>query len=100
MRGENAIIISHFSNFYIKFALQIAWGYKFPLHFSTFSKKLQQMELPQDPFMLLSVVNMKLRDEYPSLAALVEDLQIDEAALRQKLADAGFEYMAAQNQFR
>jgi hypothetical protein len=58
------------------------------------------MELPQDPFMLLSVVNMKLRDEYPSLAALVEDLQIDEVALRQKLADAGFEYMAAQNQFR
>jgi hypothetical protein len=43
---------------------------------------------------------MKLRDEYPSLAALVEDLQIDEVALRQKLADAGFEYMAAQNQFR
>jgi hypothetical protein len=58
------------------------------------------MDLPQDPFMLLSVVNMKLRDEYPSLAALVEDLQIDEAALRQKLADAGFEYVAAQNQFR
>ena len=58
------------------------------------------MDLPQDPFMLLSVVNMKLRDEYLSLAALVEDLQIDEAALRQKLADAGFEYMAAQNQFR
>jgi hypothetical protein len=58
------------------------------------------MELPQDPFMLLSVVNMKLRDEYPSLAALVEDLQIDEAALRQKLADVGFEYVAAQNQFR
>ena len=58
------------------------------------------MDLPQDPFMLLSVVNMKLRDEYPSLAALVEDLQIDEAALRQKLADAVFEYMPAQNQFR
>jgi hypothetical protein len=58
------------------------------------------MDLPQDPFMLLSVVNMKLRDEYPSLAALVEDLQIVEAELRQKLADAGFEYMAAQNQFR
>ena len=58
------------------------------------------MNLPQDPFMLLSVVNTKLRDEYPSLAALVEDLQIDEAALRQKLADAGFEYMEAQNQFR
>ena len=50
--------------------------------------------------MLLSVVNMKLRDKYPSLTALVEDLQIDEAALRQKLADAGFEYMEAQNQFR
>ena len=58
------------------------------------------MNLPQDPFMLLSVVNMKLRDEYPSLAALVEDLQIDETELRQKLADAGFEYMETQNQFR
>jgi len=58
------------------------------------------MELPQDPYMLLSVVNTKLRDCYPSLSALVEDLQVDEEALRQKLSTVGFEYIEQQNQFR
>ena len=30
--------------------------------------------LPKDPVMLLSAVNMKLRDEYASLDALCDDL--------------------------
>ena len=37
--------------------------------------------LPQDPAILLSYVNTKLRDCYPSLAALCDDLQADEQAL-------------------
>lgn len=57
-------------------------------------------ELPQDPFMLMSVVNMKLRDFYPSLDALCDDLCIDRAALEAKLAAAGFEYSAEHNKFR
>ncbi|MDE6262747.1 MAG: DUF4250 domain-containing protein, partial [Muribaculaceae bacterium] len=31
------------------------------------------MEMPNDPFMLYSAINMKLRDEYPSLRALCSD---------------------------
>jgi phage-related protein len=33
--------------------------------------------LPNDPIMLLSAVNMKLRDQYPSLDALCEDMDVD-----------------------
>ena len=57
------------------------------------------MQLPQDPYILLGFINMKLRDAYPSLAALCEDLGADEAALRQTLADAGFTYDAERNAF-
>ena len=49
--------------------------------------------------MLLSVVNMKLRDEYSSLDALCEDLNVDRQALCDKLAAAGFEYLPVQNRF-
>ena len=56
--------------------------------------------LPSDPFMLLSVVNTKLRDNYPSLDELCEDLGADRAEIEKKLADAGFEYIPAANQFR
>ena len=31
------------------------------------------MKLPEDPMMLYSFINMKLRDFYPSLDALCED---------------------------
>lgn len=50
--------------------------------------------------MLLSAVNMKLRDEYPSLDELCRSLDIDREALVAKLATAGFEYMPEINQFR
>ena len=33
--------------------------------------------LPQDPMILLSYLNTKLRDFYPTLDALCDDLQID-----------------------
>ena len=56
--------------------------------------------LPQDPFMLLSYVNTKLRDEYPSLEELCASLGIDRSALEEKLHDAGFDYMPQANQFR
>lgn len=56
--------------------------------------------LPSDPFMLLSVVNTRLRDEYPSLDALCNELGADRALLEKTLADAGFEYIPSLNQFR
>ena len=56
--------------------------------------------LPKDPMILLSVVNTRLRDEYPSLEALCEALDEDKEALEQKLAAAGFAYDPARNAFR
>ena len=55
--------------------------------------------LPNDPIMLLSAVNMKLRDRYDSLDALCEDLDVSRAALEEKLAAVGYAYDAAQNRF-
>ena len=55
--------------------------------------------LPKDPFMLLSAVNMKLRDTYPSLDELCASLDIDRRQLERTLADAGFEYSAEHNRF-
>lgn len=55
--------------------------------------------LPNDPFMLLSFINMKLRDNYNSLEELCEDLDINRTELIKKLGDAGFEYDSVQNKF-
>ena len=41
--------------------------------------------LPQDPMMLMSVINMKLRDFYTDLDTLCEDLSIDRKELEEKL---------------
>ena len=58
------------------------------------------MKLPSDPGMLLSIVNMKLRDQYPSLAEFCSSEGIDCEELKRRLADAGFEYLPEVNQFR
>jgi len=55
--------------------------------------------LPNDPIMLLSVVNMKLRDCYASLEALCEDMDVRPEELTQKLAEVGYEYSRERNQF-
>lgn len=57
------------------------------------------MVLPKDPVMLLSVLNLKLRDYYPTLAALCEDLEADEAQLCNTLATIGYVYDPQRNQF-
>lgn len=58
------------------------------------------MNLPQDPFMLLSMVNMKLRDEYSSLEEFCKSNDISETELISTLSSAGFDYMPEINQFR
>ena len=57
-------------------------------------------KLPSDPVILLSVLNTKLRDEYDSLEALCEDLELDRDELSSRLLSAGFRYDPAQNRFR
>ncbi len=47
-------------------------------------------KLPNDPVMLMSLINTKLRDFYPNLDALCDDMDIDKADLSSKLAGAGF----------
>lgn len=60
------------------------------------------MYIPEDPAMLLSMINMKLRDEgYTSFDELCRAHDLDGDAIKARLAKAGFEYMPAPvNQFR
>ena len=55
--------------------------------------------IPKDPMMLMSYINLKLRDHYESLEALCDDLHIDQDWLVKKLAEAGFEYSAENKRF-
>ena len=54
-------------------------------------------ELPKDPMLLLSVINTKLRDYYPNLDLLCEELQIDSETLKKRLAE--IDYDPEQNRF-
>ena len=47
--------------------------------------------------MLMSVINMKLRDFYPSLDALCDDMELDRAELEATLKASGFEYNKEHN---
>ena len=53
-----------------------------------------------DPVMLMSIVNMKIRDEFGDLDALVKFYDIDKDKLVAKLASAGFDYLPEAEQFR
>ena len=58
--------------------------------------------LPQDPVMLLSYMNMKLRHNYSSLEALCDDLDISKEELAEiigKLEGIGYKYDPERNQF-
>lgn len=55
--------------------------------------------IPSDPIMLLSFINLKLRDYYSSLEALCEDMDVSEAEITEKLAAVNYHYDAEKNQF-
>lgn len=55
---------------------------------------------PNDPAMLLSYINTKLRDQYDTLDELCADMQIDETGLREKLEKIDYFYDDRTNQFR
>lgn len=57
------------------------------------------MSFPSDPYILLSYVNTKLRDEYGSLDDLCISLDVDKSWLTTTLAQIGFEYEPETNQF-
>ena len=56
-------------------------------------------QLPRDPMILYSVLNMKLRDFYPSLDALCDDLDEDKQAIIDAMASVGFRYDPERNAF-
>lgn len=49
--------------------------------------------------MLVSAVNLKLRDFYSNLDELCGDMNIDKNELCKKLSEAGFEYSEENNKF-
>ena len=55
--------------------------------------------LPKDPILLLSVVNTKMRDYYPSLDALCDDMDVSREVLEEKLGMIDYRYDAEKNQF-
>lgn len=55
--------------------------------------------IPKDPVMLLSFVNLKLRDFYGSLEDLCEDLDTSESEITEKLGAIDYHYDKEKNQF-
>lgn len=58
------------------------------------------MYLPNDPAMLLSVINTQLRDNYSSLDDLCDSCDIEKSELINKLAQIEYEYNPDLNQFK
>lgn len=56
-------------------------------------------QLPKDPMMLLSVVNTKLRDFYPSLDALCEDMEVNRQEIETILQKIRYQYKEDLNRF-
>lgn len=55
--------------------------------------------MSKDPVMLLSYINLKLRDYYPSLSAFCEDTGEDEKEIVDKLNSIDYHYDKDRNQF-
>lgn len=57
-------------------------------------------DIPNDPIILLSYVNTKLRDFYQNLDQLCEDMNLNKEYLIAKLASIDYQYDHNLNQFR
>ena len=55
--------------------------------------------LPSDNYMLLSYINMKLRDFYDSLDSLCDDLDVSIDDINSRLESIGYTYNGKTNQF-
>ena len=62
-------------------------------------QEVEEMALPKDPYMLLSVLNMKLRDVYADVDALCEDMEADFSEISAAMEKLGYEYSGEANQF-
>ncbi len=57
------------------------------------------MNLPNDDYILLSLINTKLRDEFYSLDSLCESLDVSLKDICSRLSSLGYEYCAVRNAF-
>lgn len=57
------------------------------------------MSIPNDPMILLSYINTKLRDEFSSLEELSKSLCVSTTEIEEKLNSIGYEYSAELNKF-
>ncbi len=55
--------------------------------------------LPKDPVMLLSFINLKLRDFYADFETLCDDLDADQSEIEEKLSKIDYYYDKEKNQF-
>ena len=55
--------------------------------------------IPEDPAILFSFVNMKLRDHYKSLDEFCEDMDVDRQEITDKLGEIGCYYDEEKNKF-
>ncbi|MDE6788024.1 MAG: DUF4250 domain-containing protein [Ruminococcus sp.] len=58
------------------------------------------MNIPNDPAILLSYINTKLRDEFSSLDELCKTLCISKDEIEHKLAIIGYVYSKETNSFK
>ena len=55
--------------------------------------------IPKDPTMLLSFINLKLRDYHKNLEELCDDLEVEQADVEETLALIDYHYDRGKNQF-
>lgn len=58
------------------------------------------MNLPQDPVILLSVINTLLRDKYKSFDEFCDDYNVNDSEIINKLKLIGYNYNDKLNQFK
>lgn len=56
--------------------------------------------LPKNPYILLSIINTKLRDTYESLDALCDDLDESKEEIIENLKSIGYYYSNKDNSFK
>lgn len=81
--------------FHFKFFLT-----KIPYMWYTYTKEGDRVNIPNDPIILLSFINTKLRDQYGSLDELCDDMELNKNDLCEKLKSVGYAYAETQNQFK
>ncbi len=57
------------------------------------------MNIPNDPAILLSYINTKLRDSYKSFDELCDNMELNKEEIINKCAIIGYNYSPERNQF-